>query len=247
MTSIECDSCFFWDMDGILDCYCEVIDLKQKMGSMWWPLYVALLATFIAGLAACKDDSSSGEQGAPASDPLMVPVYPSLELSSVAETSWSSCAWDNDKGEYLFQIWTFGKESLEIKTRWHADTDMDCSGMSIGSPARIVYLPLEDHRRRLAVGWRNSDGSEIDNGDAPQSADMLGLLPGQPEVRRTKLLFKFYYGAGPAPFSALYQIMFLDMSAAGPRLYVGSPSGSSDGDGFPRYLNNFGVFTPYIE
>ena len=204
-----------------------------------------LLVPVIAfGLAACKNDSSNSDNTSTA---LMVPAYPSLELESVANTTWSSCVLEKNTGQYLFTILRFGDNSLEIESNWHASTDTDCSAASTASNGRVDYTPAEDNGIATAPGWRNSDGSETDNGDAPQSADGLGLLPGQPSVRRARFIYEASYGIVTVPVAALKQVLFLDVSGAGPRLYTGSPLGTADADGFPAYLNNFGVYTPYTE
>ena len=214
----------------------------------WQFLSAMLIASTTLLVVGC---GGSDEGGTDLNAPLMVPAYPSMALQSIANTTWSSCEWDKDRGEYLFRIWRFSdngvSSSAEIEGGWHADTDADCSGASTESIGRTQYVPLQDHGLIVALGWRDEDGNETDNAGAPQSADMLGALPGQPDARRTRFIFKFYYGSGGASFSAVSQLLFLDDSGAEPRLYIGSPAGTADADGFPQYLNNFGVLTPYVE
>lgn len=218
------------------------------MNRIWKMLPATLVISAALAAAGCEQNDES-DTAADLNAPLMVPAYPSMTLQSIANTTWSSCGWDKDRGEYLFRIWRFSDSGAEIEGQWHADTDTDCSGASTGSIGRTQYVPLEDHGVVSAHGWRDDDGTETDNAGAPQSADALGALPGQPDARRTRFIFKFYYGSGgislsPSPVN---QLLFLDDSGATPRLYVGSPAGTADADGFPQYLNNFGVLTPYVE
>lgn len=212
---------------------------------------LSLLSTIFGAilvLAGCEHDGSDeNDNVASAAAPLMIPAYPSMTLQSIANTTWSSCEWNKDKSEYLFRIWRFSDSSAEIEGTWHSDTDTDCSATNTGSIGRTQYIPLQDYGVASAMGWRDQDGNETINADAPQSADTLGSLPGQPDARRTKFLFKSYYGSSAIPLGAVYQLLFLDASGAEPRLYIGSPAGSSDADGFPHYLNNFGVLAPYVE
>ncbi|MEE4251226.1 MAG: hypothetical protein V2I38_11605 [Alcanivoracaceae bacterium] len=222
--------------------------MRAVKSRAWQFLSAMLIASTTMMVAGCEQDDES-DTGLNA--PLMVPAYPSMTLQSIANTVWSSCEWDKDRGEYLFRIWRFSDNgvvsSAEIEGLWHADTDTDCSGVSTGSIGLTQYVPLQDHGLVSALGWRDEDGNETDNAGAPQSADMLGALPGQPDARRTRLIFKFYYGSGGASFSAVSQLLFLDDSGAEPRLYIGSPAGTADADAFPQYLNSFGVLTPYVE
>lgn len=207
-------------------------------------LQAMLIASVTLMVAGCEQEDESDTD---LSAPLLVPSYPSMTLQSIANTTWSSCEWDKDRDEYLFRIWRFYGGAAEIEGLWHADTDSDCSGVSTGSIGLTQYVPLQDYGLVSALGWRDDDGNETDNGGAPQSADMLGALPGQPDARRTRFIFKAYYGAASIPLAAIRQLLFLDESGAEPRLYIGSPAGTDDADGFPQYLNNFGVLTPYVE
>jgi|GEM_PF-4748524 len=197
--------------------------------------------------------SDNGDGGEDALAPLMVPAYPSMNLKSIANTTWSSCEWDKDESAYLFRIWRFrfggayNQASAEIEGTWHADTDTDCSETSIGSIGRTAYVPLESYGLVAVQGWRDADGLESTNSGAPAASDSLGMLPGQPDARRARFLFKSHYGMGPVSLGGLYQVLFLDESSADTILYIGSPSGSTDAEGFPQYLNDFGALTPYVE
>lgn len=217
---------------------------KKRRASRLASLIAAVLVGTLVLLSGCEHDQDDDEV---VSDALLVPAYPSMELESIANTVWSSCEWDKDGTRYLFRIWRFSEDSAEVEGSWHSDTDTDCSAAATGSIGRTQYTPLQDFGVVVAAGWRDQDGAETANGDAPQSADMLGALPGQPGAKRIKLLFKMYYGSGAVPLFPVYQLMFLDQSGVDTRLYVGSPVGTADVDGFPEYLNNYGVLTPYME
>lgn len=225
------------------------------MNRIWKVLPATLVMSAVLAAAGCEQndesDTAAGDAAADLNAPLMVPAYPSMALQSIANTAWSSCEWNEGRGEHLFRIWRFSDNgvdsSAEIEGQWHADTDADCSGASTGSIGRTQYVPLEDHGVVSAHGWRDDDGTETDNAGAPQSADALGALPGQPDARRIRLIFKAYYGSGSMSLFPVSQLLFLDDSGAAPRLYIGSPAGTADANGFPQYLNNFGVLMPYVE
>ena len=86
-----------------------------------------LIASTTLLVAGCGGSDESYQSDTDLNAPLMVPAYPSMTLQSIANTVWSSCEWDNGRGEYLFRIWRFSDNGLsssaEIKGGWRGKED----------------------------------------------------------------------------------------------------------------------------